>query len=140
MKIYNTLTNKKEEFIPTPSALCNWCGYKKMCPMWKHQFQSQTSNLKSQKDLEPIIEEYFTLKDQNSRNNKQIKTLQASMGDFMDQEGVERVFGENGYITRIMQEREVFDTKKAQEILENIGQLEDLITKKQFPVFKSSHK
>ncbi|MBU2633130.1 PD-(D/E)XK nuclease family protein [Patescibacteria group bacterium] len=101
------LIDKKVEFIPTPSALCEWCGYKKMCPMWRHQYQSQTSNLKSQKDINFIIEQYFALKDQNTQNNRQIKVLQTSVSDFMDQEGVERIFGENGYLTRIMQERKL---------------------------------
>ena len=28
-----------KEFEPMPSALCNWCGYRPMCPAWKHLYR-----------------------------------------------------------------------------------------------------
>ncbi|MCF7835872.1 MAG: PD-(D/E)XK nuclease family protein [Candidatus Marinimicrobia bacterium] len=133
------LIDKEKEFIATPSALCDWCGYKKMCPMWKHQYQTTNNESPITNDeLKLIITEYIALKDQNSANNKQIKALQASISDFMNKNNIERVFGENRYITRILQERESFDTKKAKEILANLDKLDGLITKKQFPTFKVS--
>jgi len=127
-------------FPPLPSGLCDWCGYRQMCPMWKHLYNSQFSKLQSQAEIENIIKEYFELKNQNQKNNKRLTELQALVYGFMTQEGVERVFGENGYLTRILQERLVYDMKKIKEILEEIGKWNEVVTKKQILGLKASKK
>jgi hypothetical protein len=127
-------------FPPYPSPLCGWCGYKPMCPMWKHEFQSQSSNVKSQKEIEEIIREYFELKGQNTKNNKRLAELQGLVFEFMNQEGVERVFGESGYLTRASQERFVYNMEKIKTILEDIGKWNEVIAKKSFTTLKASKK
>ncbi len=120
----NEIQNTKD-FIPTPSALCDWCGYKKICPMWKHLYQSQISNLKSQKEIEKDISEYFELKNENKKNNKKIAEIQANVYNFMNEEKVERVFGQDGYLTRTVQERASFDTKEMKKILDELGKWDE---------------
>ena len=39
----------------------------------------------------------------------------------MDQEHIERVFGENGYLTRVLQERTSFDNAKMKKALQDAG-------------------
>ncbi|MBU1179258.1 PD-(D/E)XK nuclease family protein [Patescibacteria group bacterium] len=135
------LVKSGKEFIPTPSGLCDWCGYQKMCPMWKHLYSGQSlDNQIASSQIPSLINKYFELKDQNGLNNKQLKALQASICGFMDEEGVDRVFGENGYLTRILSEREVFDAPKAKKILENIGKLSEVISKKQFSTLRATRK
>jgi RecB family exonuclease len=139
-EIQDLIKNNKE-FISTPSALCDWCGYKKMCPMWKHLYKEPDARNKTQEEISEIINEYFELKEQNQQNNTRIKVLQASICDFMDKEGISRVFGENGFITRIMQERTGYDMPKIKKILEKLGKWDgEIVTKKQYPVLKASKK
>ncbi|MFH1979377.1 MAG: PD-(D/E)XK nuclease family protein [Patescibacteria group bacterium] len=133
LKIINEiqgLVDRNEEFIATPSGLCGWCGYQEMCPMWKHLYTKENPRIE-EKEAKTAINEYLELKDQNSQNNKRIKALQASICGFMDQEGLERVFGENGYLTRIIQERETFDTTKAKKAFKDMGKLDEFMVKKQ---------
>ncbi|OIO41552.1 hypothetical protein AUJ62_02665 [Candidatus Pacearchaeota archaeon CG1_02_32_21] len=33
---------EEKEFAPTVSTLCNWCEFKSICPMWKHQSSIET--------------------------------------------------------------------------------------------------
>jgi len=95
-------------FPPTPSPLCDWCEYRQMCPMWKHLYKkSQISNLKSQKEVEEIVKEYFRLKDQNSQNSDRLDELKTFVYGFMDDQKVERVFGEEGYLTRTVNEKKI---------------------------------
>jgi hypothetical protein len=131
---------EKNDFPAFPSPLCGWCGYKPRCPMWKHQFQSQISNLKSQNELEKTIKEYFELKSQNQQNNRRISALQAQICEFMNREGVDRVFGENGYLTRVLQERLAYDMAKIKRILEELGRWNEVVKKKQFTVLKATKK
>ena len=131
---------KTKEFIPTPSALCDWCGYKKMCPMWKHLYENQKSKIKNQNEITKNISEYFALKDQNKQNNKKISQIQADVYLFMDAEKVERVFGEEGYLTRAVQERTSYDMPEIKKILSELEKWDSVVKKKQFTTLKASKK
>ena len=126
------------EFPPVPSPLCGWCGYKKMCPMWKHLYNHQSLIISNQKDIEPIIKEYFELKAQNEKNNDRLNELKTVIYGFMDNEKVDRVFGSEGYLTRKIQERVSYDMKKIKDILKE--KISDFITKKQFTTLVASKK
>ncbi len=144
LKIINeidTLVKDEKEFIPTPSALCDWCGYQKMCPMWKHLYAKETIKLE-ENEVKNLIKEYFELKDINSQNNKRIKAISGSVYDFMDQEGVERVFGENGYLTRTSQQRTSFNNPEMKKALETLGKWDEakFIKKTKFSSLKASKK
>ena len=51
---------EEEKFDPILSPLCDWCGYQKICPLWKHKFvenrQLETGEVKE------AIAEYLDLK------------------------------------------------------------------------------
>ncbi len=98
------------------------------------------SNLKSQSDLELVIKEYFELKNQNGINNKRLAELQTLVYEFMNREKVERVFGENGYLTKTIQERFVYDMEKTKAILEELGRWNEVAKKKQFSTLKATKK
>ena len=127
-----------KEFVATPSALCDWCGYKKICPMWKHLYQNQESRIKNQEEIEALINQYFGLKDQNSQNNKKLKEIQADIYGFMESEKVDRVFGEAGYLTKSLQERTGYDMPKIKKILEDMGRWDEVSKKKQFITLKAT--
>ncbi|PIQ69502.1 MAG: hypothetical protein COY22_02580 [Candidatus Tagabacteria bacterium CG_4_10_14_0_2_um_filter_40_13] len=128
------------DFPPHPSPLCDWCGYRPRCPMWKHLYQSKAKEIPGQKEIEKIIKEYFDLKSQNQKNSKRLTELQSSIYEFMAHENVERVFGENCYLTKTLQERFIYDMKKIKEILEEIGKWDEVAKKKQFSILKATKK
>jgi len=136
-----SLINNKKEFVPTPSALCDWCGYMKMCPMWKHLYAKPDNQITSDQ-ITNLIDEHFGLKEQNSQNNKRLKTINASVATFMDERSISRVFNENGYLTRILQERTSYDMPKIKALLKSLKKWDEkeLTTSKKFPVFKASKK
>lgn len=126
ISLINEILEKQKEnnFPPTPSALCGWCGYKELCPMWKHEYnkiKSQKSKIQNQNEAENIIKEYVKLKDTEQKNKKKIAELQKLIHNFMDNENVERVFGEKEYITRHIKESVNYDTEKIKDILEPLG-------------------
>lgn len=118
---------KSEEFFATPSGLCDYCGYKKMCPMWRHMYDKEYAKTVSQEEVDRIVSEYFTLKDQNQRNTKRLTELKISLFGFMDEQKVDRVFGEEGYLTKTLLERVSFDFDKVKEILEPIGWWQNIL-------------
>ncbi|MDO8555397.1 MAG: hypothetical protein Q7R75_02430, partial [bacterium] len=53
-------------------------------------------------------------------------------------ENLERVFGEEGYLTKTTQEREIRDMKKIKQILEEMKKWDEVCAKKQYTVLKAS--
>lgn len=119
----------KNDFPPIPSALCDWCGYQKICPMWKHKYnKSEIQNPKSETNIEEVIKEFFELKNQTDCANNRIAELKNIINAYCDQTGLERVFGDAGYITRILQQRFSYDIKRLKEILSAQGLWENVLT------------
>ena len=141
LKIINeieTLISENKEFIPTPSPLCDWCGYRKICPMWRHLYQTNNPSPITNDQIKEIVGEYFELSSQNKNNKKRIGELQKIVYEFMKQENLERVFGEEGYLTKTTQEREIRDMKKIKQILEEMKKWDEVCAKKQLTVLKAS--
>jgi len=116
-------------FPPTPSPLCDWCEYRQMCPMWKHLYrkQNEKDKIKNQEELNRIIGEYFRLKNQNSQNSDRLDELKTFVYGFMDDQKVERVFGEEGYLTRTIKEKNVYDLEKIKDILKPVGKWDEIL-------------
>jgi len=116
----------KGEFIPTPSPLCDWCGYQQYCPMFKHKFQDNTEN--NSVDIKTVLEKYYKLKLESKRISKEIALLQKAINDYCDSEKIERVFGDGIYATRVLQRIYSYDKEKVKSILEPIGKWDDVIS------------
>jgi putative RecB family exonuclease len=126
-KTWETLNQiEKSEFEPMPSALCDWCGYKRMCPMWKHLYKEQATP--DDEQIKKIIDEFFELKKANASNNKKLKDLKEIIERYLDKEKIERVFGDIGYITRLNQVRYDYELEKIREILEPLNKWLEILS------------
>lgn len=123
-----TKNQVKNNFPPTPSALCDYCGYKKICPMWSHEYKKDKPKTKSEEEIASAIEEFFKIKDDEDKNKKRLKELREDILAFMDSGNIARVFGSQGFITKSLQERYSFDLEKIKEILTPIGKWEDILS------------
>lgn len=133
-KIWEKLAEiKKSDFKPIPSPLCGWCGYKNLCPMWKHKFSKKVDD----KEMQNAINEFLELKENNQKNNKRSTELKNIINNYLDQEGLERVFGETGYITRLSQVRYNYDFDKIKKAL---GPLDKWRTEKKYTLLKTNIK
>ena len=110
---------EKSEFQPIPSALCDWCGYRRLCPMWKHLYKEQMTI--DDEQVKKVVDEFFALKQTNSQNNKKINDLKEIIENYLDKEKIERVFGDVGYVTRLTQIKTGgYDIKKLEQIIKTL--------------------
>jgi len=117
-----------KEFEPTPNSLCDWCAFKPICPAWKHLYRnlkSQTSNSKD--EMEKIIKEYFTLKKAEQQNEKRLTELQRQIKDYMEKEGLTRVFDDSGVIAKKIIQRYEYDWEKIKSLLSPIEKWEEIL-------------
>jgi len=117
---------EKEKFKPIPSALCDWCGYKQICPMWKHKFNEQQTVNNEQ--INEIIDEFIKIKKESRANNKRLNELKEIINNYLNKEGMERIFSNSGYITRSSLTRYKYDISKIKAVLEPLKKWQDVIT------------
>lgn len=116
---------EEAKFEPILSPLCDWCGYQKICPLWKHKF-AETRKLETE-DVKTAIGEYLDLKGRMSEEKLRLGKLQAMILDYMEQEGVERVFDEQGIIGKSLRKTYKYDQEKLRALLEPLDKWESVL-------------
>lgn len=116
---------EEEKFDPILSPLCDWCGYQKICPLWKHKF-TETRTLETS-EVREAISEYLDLKSQLSAEKLRIAKLQETILAYMEQEGVDRVFDEQGIIGKSLRKTYKYDSDKLRSILEPLDKWESVL-------------
>ncbi len=113
------------KFEPILSPLCDWCGYQKICPLWKHKF-AETHRLETE-EVKTAISEYLDLKGRISEEKQRLGRLQAMILQYMEQEGIERVFDEQGIIGKSFRKTYKYDAKQLRAILEPLDKWEAVL-------------
>jgi len=119
-QVWETLAEiEKSDFEARSGPLCDWCGYKRICPMWKHLYKEQLSI--DDEKAKKVVDEFFELKEASNKNTKRMNELKEIIERYLDKQKLERVFGGKGYITRLTQIRPNYDLSKLnKEELEKI--------------------
>ncbi len=107
-----------KEFPAKPNALCDWCGYKPICPAWRHLYRAQDKKAPPD-DAGPLIKEYFILKSEIGEREDRLQDITQSINEYLDVQKLDRVFGEGGSLARSQQERASWDPSKIASILES---------------------
>lgn len=113
-----------EKFEPTLSPLCDWCGYQKICPLWKHKF-TETRKFETEA-VKQSVAEYIELKNELSAKKKKMAELQETLFGYMEQEGVDRVFGDAAVIAKSIRKTYKYDEGILRSVLEPIGEWESV--------------
>ncbi len=116
-----------KDFEPIPSALCNWCGYRPMCPAWRHLYKKEADPLLAADKTDAAIEKYFELKKTEKQLEQEIKMLQDQIRVYMDQEKLTRVFGAYGTISKKLIQRYTYDFEKIKVLLSPLNKWEAIL-------------
>ena len=121
-----TRIQEGKPFEPMPGPLCNWCGYRPLCPAWKHLYRKQESPL-LQEEMNHKMTEYFALKKSEKQNEKRLSELQMDIKRYMEQEGLTRVFSDEGTISKKTIQRYAYDYEKIKLLLSPLGKWEEIL-------------
>ena len=116
-----------KEFEPMPSALCDWCPYKPMCPAWKHLYRDKQQAIGNKEDINNVVREYFDLKKSEHKNEARLEELQKQIKEYMKTGGLTRVFGDDGVISQKTIQRYEYDWEKIKTLLSPIGKWEEIL-------------
>ena len=118
---------EKSSFEPKMNPLCDWCQYQPYCPLYKHKYIKEHKTADS-KQIKDIIREYFEIKAKQGESNKRISELKEEINLYCDKNEIDRIFGDEGYITRLSQQRFNYDSEKLKLILEPLGKWNEILT------------
>jgi putative RecB family exonuclease len=118
---------QKSSFEPRPSTLCGWCGYRNICPIWKHLYENEAENNINGVNIKEKIDEYFKLKEEREKIEEKLINLKNLIDIYCQQKGLKRVFGENGYFCRTTHNKVSYNIKKLKEVLEPLEKWERIL-------------
>ncbi|MBI1957494.1 MAG: PD-(D/E)XK nuclease family protein [Candidatus Niyogibacteria bacterium] len=117
---------KTGEFEPIPSPLCDWCGYRPMCPVWKHLYKKDEKTPDAE-EIKAAIREYLDLKAESQTHTKRIKELYAILANYMQRENLLRVFADDGSISRLVKTSASYDMDAIRAILEPLNKWNEVL-------------
>ncbi len=116
---------EKGEFEPIVSVLCDWCGYQKICPMWKHKFAAERKM--DSDEARAAIDDFIAVRDGMASAKKKLAELQEKLFAYMETEGVDRVFGEHGIVGKSVRKTYKYDEAVIRSVLEPLGRMGDVM-------------
>lgn len=83
------------EFEPIKSALCDWCEYKSICPLWVHltRIEDLPPEEVPLEDGVTLVDRLTRLKAKKKECEEQIEQIEDAIVDYGDKEGASVVFG-----------------------------------------------
>ncbi len=118
---------QKSSFEPKPSMFCKWCGYKKICPVWRHLYEKASTRDLKDINIEEKIDEYFALKEEEKEIKEKLKELKNIIDVYSLEKGLKRVYGKNGYFSQSVINKVSYDFNKVKEVLEPLGKWEEVL-------------
>ena len=79
------------KFEPRQNALCDWCEYQAMCPLFRHRYEQEQAPRMTE-----IVDEWIGLKRTGRQTYRRIDELAALINAFCDEHGYRRLFGTDG--------------------------------------------
>lgn len=108
--------SKQNKFEPRLSALCDWCDFQKICPLWSHKFRVDGQRLE-EKDIQEVGKKYILLKIKKRELEKEIAELGAKLNGYLDQEKIGQFFTDEGSILKQLRESYKYNAGEIAEIL-----------------------
>ncbi len=111
---------KKNSFEPRMGPLCDWCDYKRNCPLFSHQFRS-LDNEEEEIEVKDLSLKYIDLKEQKSSIEKEMKILAKQLENYMEQSKLAQFFTEKGSVARVLRETYRYNPKLVIDSLKDWG-------------------
>jgi len=127
-EIQNHIRSGKD-FEPRPGPLCDFCGFRSICPAWRHLYKKETdpSQKASMEEMDKVIKEYFDLKKADKEGTARMNELKTQIEEYMARENLTRLFGEEGVLSKKTAQRYEYDWEKIKTILAELGKWEEIL-------------
>lgn len=122
---------KAEKFDPKPSeAVCRWCDYRPLCPVFKNQFSTATASATARAEpaIAALVDDYGAAADELDQAKQRWETARKNLAAALEKRGYVRAFGERFEASLTPGSRwEFSDKKKVLDILRRAGLYEKVL-------------
>jgi len=131
------------KFEPRQNALCDWCDFQALCPLFRHRFEQEGGDPAPR--MTEVVNEWIELKRLGRKTYQRLDELAPLINAFGDEHGYRRLFGADGAaVDRRPQHITEPDPDRIRLILEPLGlwdqvlavdpkKLSDLIESRKLP-------
>lgn len=124
------------EFKAKPSALCDWCEFRKICPAWAHLATIEHEPVKKWNEDEGVrlADKYSELIEQKNVLEKELEEIKEQLFEFSEQLKVDTIFGTTVKLKLwhgtnfSFPAKDTLDRKKLVEELKNLGHYEETLS------------
>ncbi len=117
---------KEKSFCPKPTILCGWCGYKNICPVFKH-YQPKPEIEKDEMNIKNLMDKYFALHQKRRNLEKEIEQIKTKVDNYLVNKNLYKIESNEGCFELNDREDCVFEWKKVKDILKPLGKWTQLI-------------
>ena len=115
------------KFEPRENALCDWCDYQRLCPIFRHRYEKEDGDPAPR--MTETVDEWVDLKRQGRAVYRRLDELAGMINAFCDEHGYRRLFGSDGAgVDRRPQHVTTPDEIKLRRILEPLGLWEQVLS------------
>lgn len=107
------------KFEPNLNPLCDYCGYQKLCPLWKNKFLEEMTV--EDEEAKRAAVEMAEIKDAMKSERMRLGTLQETLLRYMEQKDVDRVFGDGAIVGKSSRKTYAYDEDALRLVLEPLG-------------------
>jgi putative RecB family exonuclease len=104
-------------FEPRENPLCDWCDYQRLCPLYRHRFERETTPLK----IAAIVDEWVRLKREDRERWRQLEELGATIRAYADEHGFGRLYGSDGAVQIVHRVETAPDADRVRALHEPLG-------------------
>lgn len=118
---------ESSHFSPSPSALCSYCDFRRICPMMRHQFR-EDDDLTSE-EIAQKVERFITLKNEEKKRKRQIKELSSELLELCDNNDLGRLFTPDNAQSaqRSVRTTYEYNTEEIEQLLRDAGVYDDVV-------------
>lgn len=119
---------KAKEFPTNVTGLCNYCGYKQMCPEFKHEFETKELSKKEfrEEDGVKLVDELMELEEKNKEIKEKFEETKKELVEYAVQKEITSVYGSKKKANLKEIEKIVYKNKdKVEEKLKKLGIYDD---------------
>ncbi|PJE58067.1 MAG: hypothetical protein COU81_02720 [Candidatus Portnoybacteria bacterium CG10_big_fil_rev_8_21_14_0_10_36_7] len=126
-KIIKTIIEiKKTDYKPRQSALCAWCGYQSLCPIWKNKYIAEPTI--DDIAVQAVIKEFHDLKEKMKKDAQRLAEIKEQVSNYYNTAKVDRIFDAEGrYLARSIKQIYAYDEPVLRDILQRINKWEEVI-------------
>lgn len=125
---------KTKEFPPNESALCNWCAFQSICPLFKHEIdlEEKPANEFLNDSGVKLVNQYVKIKTELKEANEKLGKLKEALISFCKKNEIEVVIGSDNKISVKEYESLKFPRKGSEEreelvkLLKKMNKLDDV--------------